>query len=402
MVATLGERRVYRRSRIDPMRASFESYVLRQPQILAIPLVLALLTCGPQANPASATTSPSASIANSTLPSASPGQSSKPSPTPIPPKFPMDFLANEQCRAAGECPPISCFASEFDPIRREIIFFGGCLPSEPRSDATWRYKDGTWTRLFPSDTPPARGFAAMAFDEALGVIVMYGGSDVPDWAAEATVSPDIAISGDTWTWDGSDWTEQHPAHHPVLFGPSATYDYARHQIVLIGVTPANTMQTWTYDGVDWTHRALADRTPTPWRIYERLSFGPASSTVATFGGYNPSNADISAVWKWDGRTWTKTLANAPPAISGLASFAPEFAQKSILICSDTQPATTWLLNLSGFRQVHPVHQPGTCAGMSPDRSRDRVLVYGWTEFKGDSWQFEVWFWSGSDWTATTV
>ncbi len=320
----------------------------------------------------------------------------------IPATSPMSIEANGQCREAGLCPPIGCFASEFDPIHSEIVLFGGCLPTQPRSDATWRDKDATWTRLHPTHVPPARSFEAMAFDPALGVVVMYGGRDVPQSAAEATGFGTITYSGDTWTWDGSDWSQQHPAHHPVLFQPSATYDYARRQIVLVGSTPTLTLETWTYDGFDWTHWAQADGKPAPSRIYSRLSFDAASKTVVTFGGYNPRASDLTAVWEWDGRTWTQTPAASPFALSAFAGFAPEFDQGSMLICSDSPAATTWRWDGSRFTQLHPLHQPGLCAGLSPDISRHRVLLYGWTLSDGQFWQFEVWSWSGYDWSRTSI
>ena len=43
--------------------------------------------------------------------------------------------------------------------------------------------------------PPARSGAAMAYDSAAGVTVMYGGTD----GSGTTLT-------DTWTWDGSTWT----------------------------------------------------------------------------------------------------------------------------------------------------------------------------------------------------
>ena len=46
--------------------------------------------------------------------------------------------------------------------------------------------------------PPARSGAAMAFDAANGSVVLFGGQS-------RTRSLD-----DTWTWDGTAWTQAHP------------------------------------------------------------------------------------------------------------------------------------------------------------------------------------------------
>jgi hypothetical protein len=317
----------------------------------------------------------------------------------------MSIEANSECRQAGQCPPISCFSSEFDPIRSEFILFGGCLPSQPSSNATWIFKGALWTRLYPSHVPASRGSAAMVFDPALGVVVMYGGRDVPPLEAEATGFGTISYSGDTWTWDGSDWSQQHPAHHPILFQPSATYDYARQQIVLVGSTPSFSAETWTYDGFDWTHQTQADGKPAPSRMYMPLSFDPASKTVVTFGGYMPSGSDqtaLTAVWEWDGRTWTQTAATTPFTAGPFDALAPEFDQGAMLICDDSSPPATWRWDGTKFTSLQPMHEPDACGGLSPDTANHRVLLYGWSAGGMLAPQFEVWSWSANDWSQTTI
>src|ERR1700724_510836 len=74
-------------------------------------------------------------------------------------------------------------------------------------------------------TPPPRTGGAMAFDTNTGTIVLFGGMGAS--------SP----LHDTWTWDGSSWTQQHPAHNPpaTVIGPMA-YDPASHDILLVTVS----------------------------------------------------------------------------------------------------------------------------------------------------------------------
>jgi len=312
--------------------------------------------------------------------------------------------AYPECYDAGLCPPISGSTSEYDPIRTEIVAFGGWPhTSTPSSDATWRFKNASWTRLHPTHVPPARALAALAFDPALEVVVMYGARDVPASSAEATFGT-ISMSADTWTWDGSDWSQQHPAHHPVLFYPSATYDYARNQIVLVGLVGSSltSMETWTYDGSDWTHQAQADGKPAPSRIYERLSFDGASKTVVTFGGYSIAlvpDGSLNAVWEWDGRTWTQTPAVSPFTPPLFVGFAPEFEQRSMLACDASSAFSSWRWDGSRFTQLHPLHQPEQCAAMSPDFRRHRLLLYEqlWPEA-----QLQFWSWSGYDWSRTSI
>jgi hypothetical protein len=57
----------------------------------------------------------------------------------------------------------------------------------------------------------------MAYDAATGTVVLFGGQS---WSSEC-------VFGDTWTWDGTTWTEQAPATRPSARGEGAmAYDAA--------------------------------------------------------------------------------------------------------------------------------------------------------------------------------
>jgi hypothetical protein len=65
----------------------------------------------------------------------------------------------------------------------------------------------------------------MAYDAATGTVVLFGGGGNHDL-------------GDTWTWDGTTWTQQAPATHPAArLSASMAYDAAtrelRHSFVSI-------------------------------------------------------------------------------------------------------------------------------------------------------------------------
>src|SRR5450755_554991 len=71
--------------------------------------------------------------------------------------------------------------------------------------------------------PQARTSAAMAFDAANGTVVLFGGE-----------SRSRSLN-DTWTWDGSTWTEAHPATSPPrISGAQMTYDPITHDLLLVG------------------------------------------------------------------------------------------------------------------------------------------------------------------------
>jgi hypothetical protein len=73
---------------------------------------------------------------------------------------------------------------------------------------TWVWT-GAWKHLHPASTPPIVSDAASAYDAATGEVVMFGGYGV--------TSRETGLYDQTWTWDGSDWTQRGGA-----VGPSVT------------------------------------------------------------------------------------------------------------------------------------------------------------------------------------
>src|SRR5580698_500832 len=55
-----------------------------------------------------------------------------------------------------------------------------------------------WTEQSPATSPPATNNPSMAYDAALGEVVLFGGSS----------------GNQTWTYNGTTWTQQHPATSP--------------------------------------------------------------------------------------------------------------------------------------------------------------------------------------------
>src|SRR5881628_2028 len=71
--------------------------------------------------------------------------------------------------------------------------------------------------------PAARDNMGMADDAARGRVVLFGGYEFGSFVA------------DTWTWDGTAWTEQHPTHSPIgRCCMAMAYDAARRLVVLFG------------------------------------------------------------------------------------------------------------------------------------------------------------------------
>ena len=71
----------------------------------------------------------------------------------------------------------------------------GVVPG--RAAAATPAPTATWTQQHPATSPPGRFGASMAYDPATGDAVLFGG-----------VGSSGSYLGDTWTWNGTTWTQE--------------------------------------------------------------------------------------------------------------------------------------------------------------------------------------------------
>jgi hypothetical protein len=132
------------------------------------------------------------------------------------------------------------------PTRHVVIFGGDWFCTE---FTCWRYdtvgwNGQEWIGLHPSDHPSARSQVGMTYDSVRRRTILFGGGS-PSHVRE------------TWSWDGTDWTLLSPIHAPPRrWGPGMTWDGVRKEIVLFGGQTPESQEplgdTWTWDGSDWT------------------------------------------------------------------------------------------------------------------------------------------------------
>ena len=82
----------------------------------------------------------------------------------------------------------------------------------------------------------------MAYDAATGTVVLFGGRTLR--------APTEHLLADTWTWDGTTWTQQAPAVHPsTRYFASMADDGATGTAVLFGGINRHgrtLAETWTW------------------------------------------------------------------------------------------------------------------------------------------------------------
>jgi hypothetical protein len=112
---------------------------------------------------------------------------------------------------------------------------------------TWTWDGTTWTQRNPATTPGNRQLGLFAFDSGSQTSILFGGIE-PDPSGK---SPWIAVN-DTWSWDGTTWTQQSPATSPgVLFSATmASYPPGGTVVIFGGLqdSPGRFVSdTWTLE-----------------------------------------------------------------------------------------------------------------------------------------------------------
>jgi hypothetical protein len=204
-------------------------------------------------------------------------------------------------RHPAHSPPVRQDAGiAYDAADGRVVLFGGLDLGGHHLGDTWTWDGTDWTQQHPAHQPGPRTEQAMAYDDADGRVVLFGGFSSHDL-------------GDTWTWDGTDWTRQHPAHAPHRrFGAGLAYDAANSGVVLFGGWGCTCQDfdvrgdTWTWNGTDWTPAGRA-HSPQP-RADARMAYA-ADGRVLLFGGMDARHF-FGDTWTWDAASWTKHPAES--------------------------------------------------------------------------------------------
>ncbi|HEY3357965.1 MAG TPA: hypothetical protein VGQ83_32250 [Polyangia bacterium] len=169
----------------------------------------------------------------------------------------------------------------WDPDEQVMLLFGGSdygsvfTPTDFQD--VWAWNGTAWSQRTPAGTPPAaRGNGACFFDAARHELVVFGGSGTAG-------SP----FGDTLSLGASGWQAETTAGPPARMEVTGVY-HAQHQVGLIHggssgtATPQIYGDTWTWNGTTWTQ--LNPQNPPPGRTAHGLAYDEQRRVVVVFGG----------------------------------------------------------------------------------------------------------------------
>ncbi|HUU98481.1 MAG TPA: kelch repeat-containing protein [Phycisphaerae bacterium] len=134
-------------------------------------------------------------------------------------------------------------AMAYDSSEDVNVLFGGSTGG----DETWEWNGTIWSETCDDPNcvhPGMRHYHKLSYDSEDSLIVLFGGR------------VGVSYYSDTWEYDASTdtWEQQYPEHHPSgRYKHAMAYDWDNEVTVLFGGYDGDYCDdTWTYNGTDWT------------------------------------------------------------------------------------------------------------------------------------------------------
>lgn len=283
----------------------------------------------------------------------------------------------------------------------KVVLFGGRdgqLPHPTAFSDTWTWDGTAWTQHGVVGPSARYASAAATLDD--GTMVLFGGAW--DWDGVSNM-PD-QIYGDTWTWDGVGWTSYGGAEPEGRRFGSASVSAGK--LMLFGGNwnfgnGAYVSTTWLFDVAAWT---LANVSAPAAR--SGAAVATLNGVVVLFGGVagDPMSVmDLSDTWSWDGNSWTQlNPAHSPSArdSASLAAVGGHLVLFGGFSRTIGQLSDTWTWDGNDWTQLNVTGPTArSCASMAS--LGGKAVLFGGTDHPG-SVLGDTWIWDGTSWLGLNV
>jgi len=291
-------------------------------------------------------------------------------------------------------------AMAYDNALNEIVLFGGHSATGYLND-TWTYVGGVWTNITSSvsNAPSPRYDAFMTYDGADGYLLLVGGY---------TATSGSYLVNDSWIFTGTAWIPTTPLPinlywYESIYGPSLAYDPILREAVFVGVVyngfNYGTPQVWGYHGGAWSQLP----SPDPCAFVDPLAYDSADGYLLSVGG---NNSYWTCTLGTSGWTWNYGFSEPKPPYAGWGEMAYDTsAQAAILPTSSVYPAKcptptscsqTWAYNGGNWTNITALStlEPSgrTAPGIAYDAADGCVVLFGGansTTILDDTWTLSV-------------
>jgi PKD repeat protein len=224
-----------------------------------------------------------------------------------------NVTANLTLQSGGSAPVVE-FSGRmaYDPLLSEVVLFVGCAANSCYDNQTWVYNGMSWTNLTSTlaTAPSGRQGAGLDYDPAFGGVVLFGGFNAlgnalnDTWVFSATgwknVTATVGFPVDVYDAPISGWGYGAMAYDPAL-GTMVLVDGC----LVLGCTDV-WGQTFFLNATEWTAAwgpgTLTNRTYLGW---SSLAYDAADGYMLSFGGYDyyegSSSNDTFTMSTWG--TW---------------------------------------------------------------------------------------------------
>jgi len=220
------------------------------------------------------------------------------------------FANNIWTKIAGDGPPPRTFPAMVMADNYVLLFggnavlFGSDKNPVRHLDDTWKFENGHWGKVDAGIHPPARAEAAMAYDPLRKKVVLFGGRLVGEkW-----------VTGDTWEFDGNNWSHIEKPGPTARSGAIMTYDTALKKIVLFGGNPVIAKEKnyngpmWLWDGDEWSRMPVK----TALIFNTCMAYNTAENFILRFGGWTGKKR-INSTYIFSNNKWKKLHLKPVPA-----------------------------------------------------------------------------------------
>jgi hypothetical protein len=269
--------------------------------------------------------------------------------------------------------------------QRVALFGDGSDFTAARAD-TWEWDGDAWTQV--ADMGPfGRMYPSMAYDDSRQRLVLFGGGVLSNG------SYPFMVQGDTWEWNGTEWSQVADTGPSPRALHAMTYDTVRQRVVLFGgdlwTGAASPLDTWEWDGTEWMQ--ITDIGP-PGLVSPAMVFDSSRECLVLFGG-------LGETWEWDNDTgWVKRQDMGPrgivtPTMAYTGEHTVLFGTPPTLSAGSATAGQTWewdgrlwtqRQDMGPARRYHH--------NLAHDSQRDRVVLFGGTVSgiaAGDTWELAI-------------
>jgi N-acetylneuraminic acid mutarotase len=303
----------------------------------------------------------------------------------------------------GKRPDARTFhAMSYDQAAGVMVLFGGSSMSGPAGNDTWAYdlSGNQWTELFPKSTPPARYGHTLVYMKDFGLTAMFGGFRMSNDQPQ----------NDLWVFNTgkNTWVNITPAVNPVpRRGYHAmSYDESKKLVIIFGgaalSSGTNTMNdTWEYDpvGNKW-NGPVTGPAQLKLRSGHSMAYNPTVSKTVMFGGRDSTGGLLNDTWLYGGGTWTRVVPfSSPGHRTGFSMTFDALVGETVIFSGQTlvSPSSD-IWGYDAGKNTWNQHAsssfenpaPTTNAEMVFDHARSVILMFGGFAMgeQGDLWMLD--------------